>query len=304
MFSLLRKKVPISIVVIAYNKEKYIHECIDSILFQETEKEIICIDDCSTDNTYNILQEYAQKYKEMVVYQNNENSGTVFSRYRGLSHCNGKYMMFVDVDDALLPNSLKKLYQEAYGAQTDILEFSTQTDGDDEFKKKLKKPNCVISKTPIQAYADREITNQLWNKLISQKVYKKAFKNMDMTQKQENFSDVVYFLYHFLLNAKTIATTETEGYFYYDKRGMTANLSTLDRLKQYCGFRVTKKELEKTYGKMPELTNTWNYVCNQAVCAFLDLSEEEQKKHMQELYRLMSEKNAKFLIEGHKKLRK
>lgn len=304
MFTFLRKKVPISIVVIAYNREKYIHECMNSILSQEIAKEIICIDDCSTDNTYNILQEYTKKYKEVAVYQNKENSGTVFSRYRGLSLCNGEYMMFVDADDALLSNSLKKLYQEACDAQIDILEFSTQTDGDDEFKKRLKKSNCIISKTPIQAYADKEITNLIPNKFISRNVYKKALENMDMSQKQENFSDVVYFLYHFLLNAKTIATTETEGYFYYDKRGMTANLSTLNRLKQFCGFRVTKNELEKIYGKMPELSNTWNYVCNQAVCTFLELTEEEQEKHMQDLYRLMSEKNAKFLIEGHKKLRK
>lgn len=47
---------------------------------------------------------------------------------------------------------------------------------------------------------------------------------------------------------------------------------------------------------MPELTDAWNYVCNQAVVTFLSLSKEEQEKHKHFLYRLTSEKNANFLI--------
>ena len=304
MYSFLRKKVAISIVVILYNGERYIQQCLDSILTQEIEKEIICIDDCSTDNTYSILQEYAKKHKEIAIYRNNENSGTVFSRYRGLSLCKGKYMLFVDQDDELLPKTLGKLYQEAIDAQADILEFSSQTDGNEEFKKSLKRVNGIISATPIKAYADGKITNMLWNKLISKDVYKKTLAKMKINKELVNYSDAIYFLYQFLLNARIVVTTETEGYFYYDKRGMTANLSTLERLRQHCSFKITKNEIEKVYGKTAELTTIWNGVCNKAVCTFLDLSEEEQEKHIQELYRLMSEKNVKFLIEGIKKLRK
>lgn len=304
MFSLLKKRTLISIVVTSYNREQYIKECIDSILSQDIDKEIICIDDCSTDKTCDILQDYENKYEELSVYQNEKNSGIVFTRYQGLIRCKGEYMLFVDSDDYLLPNSLNKLYWEAKNNNADILEFSSQTDGSDEFKKALKRPNYIIDITPLEAYSNKQLKNQLWNKLISRKVYKKAIKNMNMEIKHEDFSDVVYFLYHFLINSDRVITTETEGYFYYDKRGMTAHIDTLGRLKQYCGFGITKNELENVYGKIPELTNTWNYVCNQAVCTLLELSEEEQKEHMHQLYRLMSENAAKKLIEGHKQLMK
>jgi hypothetical protein len=144
------------------------------------------------------------------------------------------------------------------------------------------------------------ISNQLWNKLFSKTVYKQVIKYAEPKNNYSNFSDVVYFLIHFLSHAHSFSTSQTIGYFYYDKRGMTANINLINRLKEYCSFSSVKKDLESVYGKLPALTDRWNIVCNQAVVTWLQLSPNDQKKYEYLLYVLMSKKSADKLIPGIK----
>lgn len=303
MFSFLQKKPSISIVVISYNQKEYISECLDSILNQDIDKEIICVDDCSKDGTYELLCEYAEKHNEIKVYQNEKNMGVVHTRYNGLIHCRGKYMMFIDGDDKYLTNALKKLYEEAVNQSVDILEFGIETDGTDKLKKSFKCSKKIIKSDLLEAYKERKILNVLVNKLFSEKVYTKVIKKACPEYEHNNFSEVIYFMIHFLQNAKTFASTETVGYIYYDNRGMTAKLRGVELLKQYCGFATTKNELIQTYGFMDALNEKWNYVCNQAVVALLELSPQEQEENKYLLYELMSEEEAEFLIEGQKRMK-
>lgn len=78
VFTLLKhKSKKISVVIISYNRQEYIRECLDSVISQKIDKEIICIDDCSTDDTYEILKEYERKNDEIKVYQNKQNMGII-----------------------------------------------------------------------------------------------------------------------------------------------------------------------------------------------------------------------------------
>ncbi len=300
MFSFFRgENKKVSIVVIVYNRVSYIKACLDSILSQSIVKEIICIDDFSTDGTYEILEEYALKYSEIKLYRNSENKGTVISRYRGLSHCTGEYMLFVDSDDILLPDTLDKIYDEAVFSKADILEFSAETDGKDSFKKLLDRPNSKITSNILEAYMKNKITNQIWNKLISKKVYKKTLKKLNSDLKQANYADVVYFLYNFFSNAENVVTTKSKGYFYYDNTGMTATMSWLEKYKEYCSFAPTYRELLEVYGHSVNIKNIWNGLCNQAIWAYLHLTPDEQKQYKSMLYEIMSEEGAELLIAGH-----
>ena len=302
MFSIFKKSPCVSVVVIAYNREQYIEECLDSILGQDIEKEIICIDDASTDDTYAILSRYAKEHKEIKVYQNTVNKGTVWARYEGIKHCKGQYLLFIDADDKILPDSLPLLFKEAINKKVDVLEFCAQTDGSEEFQKALVRDSLHIQGDVLQAYKDHAISNQLWNKLFSQSVYKQVVKYGEPKNEYSNFSDVVYFLIHFLFYANSFSTSSTFGYFYYDNRGMTATISEIDRLKEYCGFGIVKRDLEDIYGKMPALTDRWNIVCNQAIVTWCKLPEQDQKKYKHLLLTLMSQKAMDKLIPGIQEL--
>lgn len=286
----------ISFLVISYNQERYVEECIDSILDQNIDKEIIITDDYSTDKTFEILQTYQKKHPEIKLFRNKRNLGTVINRYYGLSHAKGDYALFVDADDKLLPQTMPKIYQSAVQNKADILEFSADTNGSEKLKKYLIKSNKVIKNNILKNYSEKKISNELWNKLISKKVYYSALKKMNTYTKQPNYSDVVYFLYHFFLNSENVVQSDIVGYFYYAHRGMTSHLSSIEVLKNYCGFNITKKELEKTYGHIDALEKTYDIVCKQAVSLFIKLDRIDQDRYRPELYKLMPDEKIEEYI--------
>lgn len=100
----------ITILVAVYNTEKYLRECLDSLINQTYKNlQIICIDDASTDGSLNILQEYAQKDNRILVLQNEINSGQSKTRNHGLKYADGDYITFVDSDDFIAPDTFENI---------------------------------------------------------------------------------------------------------------------------------------------------------------------------------------------------
>lgn len=98
----------IDIIMPCYNAAEYIEETIQSVLRQtETEFELICIDDCSMDNTYSILQQLSLQDKRIRVLRNERNSGIAATRNRGIKEGNAEYIAFFDDDDIMPPDRLR-----------------------------------------------------------------------------------------------------------------------------------------------------------------------------------------------------
>jgi len=94
------KKPLVSIVVPFYNVEKYIGQCLDSIINQTYRNiEIICVDDCGQDNSIQIVKEYAKKDKRIKIVRHKNNKGLGGARNTGLENAKGKYIFFIDSDD-------------------------------------------------------------------------------------------------------------------------------------------------------------------------------------------------------------
>ena len=101
----------ISVVVTCYNTSKYIYSCLKSILQQSYGNiEVICVDDCSTDDTKVLVHHMMRKDSRLSWLCTDKNSGLSASRNFGVSHCKGKYVLFVDGDDCLLPGAIARLY--------------------------------------------------------------------------------------------------------------------------------------------------------------------------------------------------
>lgn len=92
----------LSIIIPIYNSEKYLRECLESILCQQelTEYELLCVDDGSTDASSKILEEYESNSHVTVFHQDNLGAGV--ARNNGLSHATGDYIMFLDSDDTMV----------------------------------------------------------------------------------------------------------------------------------------------------------------------------------------------------------
>lgn len=106
----------ISIIIPCYNAEEYIHKCLDSIANQTygiDNLEVICINDASTDSTFDILCQYEQKYPESFLIINNEvNTKQGYARNIGIRYSSSEYIMFVDSDDYVDSTIVEKLYNK------------------------------------------------------------------------------------------------------------------------------------------------------------------------------------------------
>ena len=95
----MNKETKVSVIIPVYNAEKYLRQCLDSVVNQTLRDiEIICVDDGSTDGSIEILREYEQKDSRVkVLCQKNQYAGV--ARNNGLSHASGEYVFFMDSDD-------------------------------------------------------------------------------------------------------------------------------------------------------------------------------------------------------------
>lgn len=118
----------LSIVVPVYNVAKYLPKCLDSLLNQDIgldDYEIIVVNDGSTDASGEIAQDYAGRFSNIVLL-NQENKGLSAARNSGIGSAKGKYIQFVDSDDYLQPNVLKSLVEKMERDSLDILRFNYQ----------------------------------------------------------------------------------------------------------------------------------------------------------------------------------
>lgn len=107
----------VSVLMTAYNREKYIAEAIESVIASTYQNwELIIVDDCSKDKTVEIAKSYEAKEIRIKVYINEKNLGDYPNRNKVASYAKGKYLKYVDADDLIYPHGLEQLvyYMEQF----------------------------------------------------------------------------------------------------------------------------------------------------------------------------------------------
>ena len=159
----------VSVIVPVYNTEKYLPKCLDSLTGQTlSDIEIICINDCSPDNSLAVLQEYAKKDNRIKIIDFKENKGAAVARNAGIDTATGEYIGFVDSDDYVDPDFYEKLYAKAKETSADVVKgnyFYTQGRfinyyinkkiKDDKHCFSMEYCSCIFLKTLLQCYAIR-----------------------------------------------------------------------------------------------------------------------------------------------------
>ena len=113
----------VSVIIPIYNVEKYLPECLDSLLAQTYPHwQAICVNDGSKDNSLQILQQYAAKDKRFSII-NQANQGLSMARNNGLKQAEGEYVYFLDSDDSLHPQCLEAAYSCAEKYQAEMVCF-------------------------------------------------------------------------------------------------------------------------------------------------------------------------------------
>lgn len=111
----------VTIVVPVYNVEKYLRQCIESLVNQDYENvEIILVDDGSKDNSLKICEEFEKKYKNIKLIKQT-NSGVSVARNKGIENANGEWICFVDSDDYMEENMISKMMEQTKKEKFDVL---------------------------------------------------------------------------------------------------------------------------------------------------------------------------------------
>lgn len=178
----------VSVILPVYNVGKYLRQSLDSLINQTLKDiEIICVDDGSTDDSYEILEEYKEKDNRIKVIHK-ENKGTGAARNDGLRLATGECIGFVDPDDWVKPNMFERLYKEIKEKNLDIA--MCMPDGYDE-KNAVNTPFPYFVDANFEHIIDDRVFNWrdlspfqypmcVWNKLYTKKLFDE--NNIDFAQ--------------------------------------------------------------------------------------------------------------------------
>ena len=158
----------LSICVCAYNAQDTLARCLDSLCKQKIEKEIIVVNDGSTDQTPLICEEYAKKYDFVhVLHQSNE--GVASARNAALKAAQGDYITYVDSDDEAVDQAYEKVMKKAQEGY-DIVVYDALRIGQNEAYMKCAK--CAQGEMSMEDYFISEPCP--WNKIVKKEVWQKS----------------------------------------------------------------------------------------------------------------------------------
>ena len=121
-----KNRPEVSVIVPIYNVEQYLAECLDSVLQQPgVDLEVVCIDDCGTDSSIEILDEYRQRDSRIRLVEHSENKGLSAARNTGIENAQGDYVLLLDSDDLLKPDTLALQVAAIRRDQADMVYFHT-----------------------------------------------------------------------------------------------------------------------------------------------------------------------------------
>ena len=214
----------ISIIIAAYNVEKYLPKCLDSVCLQTLKDiEIICINDGSKDKSLDILNEYAQKDSRIKVINQN-NSGVATARNVGLANATGKYVQFIDGDDWVNLNLCEKVYNIAENNNSDIVMFNVAFY--DNKKQQVTKGrfftttvwNNHVDENTAHTYKDCK-TIFYGNLSAANKLYRKSFLDALEVKFPENvrFEDHLFHL-ETIFSAEKVNILDEQLYYYRQNR--------------------------------------------------------------------------------------
>lgn len=243
----MKKPISISIIIPIYNSEKYVKKTMSSIVSQTLKDiEIICINDCSTDDSLKMLKRVQKSDKRIKIINNKKNLGPGISRNLGILKSKGEYIHFLDSDDWLERDACELLYKKAKKENADVVFIRPKI----VFKNKTILDRRLLSNKDVQ---DREIvfkktlTRKVawapWSKLIKKDLLIKnkiKFPNIHIAEDMQFSCEVIH-------STKKISQVKKYLYNYYIRDGSLMSFSHPERrIKNYLkSIKLMKKFLNK-----------------------------------------------------------
>lgn len=242
------KNLLFSILVPVYNVEKYIRECLNSLVDQGIDNyEIVLTDDGSTDSSGEICEEYKEKYPDLIRVFHKENEGLLLTRRSGIRNARGEYLVFVDSDDFIETNTIRKFSDIAKQFDPDmIVYYGDRYDGRNylKFRETLYKDSRLICEDEKEEYYRATITHRISNGMCG-KVVRRSI--VDIENEYEDYKYVS--VGEDLLQSLPLITTAKRIYFLndilYHYRINPNSVGRVFDYKRYDSMRSVEVELSR-----------------------------------------------------------
>ena len=246
----------VSVIIPVYNVEDYLSQCLNSVINQTLKEiEIICINDCSTDNSLNILREFALKDTRIKIIDLKQNKGVSTARNVGLDLAKGEYIYLIDSDDWLDDNYLETMVKKIEEVNSNILINANFVNEYTDKQKKLYSKFDFL-KNNFEIF-NSKIVQRFFPPVIWTRLYKRAY----IEQYRFRFPQVkcgaedIYFAYacdlmqeqsyifkgpyhHYFQHSSSAMHKKERGYYYFESFKLLYNFLTkqnvnLDNIKLF-----------------------------------------------------------------------
>ena len=276
----------ISVIIPVYNVEDYIGKCLDSIVNQTLGIEsiqVIVVNDCTPDNSMNIVKDYAEKYPSIEIVEHETNQGQGPARNTGLEHATADYITFVDSDDFISENTYEECLEkfEEYHCDFVIYEYEYYSASGKKYPRNPSGELFLRDRLIEDLSQNPEI---IFSTSTCNRVYSRNFIPI-LNFTNTVFEDVLVAI-NALFHAKKIFVTNKAKYYY--RKRETSNKSTMDnylvKKESYFDHILIDLEIYNLLKEYPEYKELINWFNARSSFPFLhemvkrdDFSHEERK---------------------------
>ena len=288
--------IKISYILPCYNVGRFITDTLGSLYAQgmpEDEFEVICVNDCSTDDTHDRIAAFAEDHANLILLDQPRNMYSGAARNRGLDVAKGEYIWFVDSDDLAIPGVAPKLLEQACAGNLDILLFNYK-EFPDGHPEEAKPARAIFRETEVMdggtfvhtVFKDRLTRlSLLWLRLFRRGLieeYKIRFPDLYISQDCP-------FAWETLLLARRVKAIPDRCYLYRSSAGsITANKNTAKKAAVWSfQFPYELERVKKTVeGKVPAgivqgIDRSIRHEVNQFAKRYVQLPEKEKTPYFQ-----------------------
>ena len=285
-----------SFILPCYNIGRYIGGCLDSIYAQdipEDEFEVLCVNDCSTDNTRDIILSYAAKHPNLTLIDHTENLTAGGARNTGIEASKGEYIWFVDPDDAIKPDCLRELYDKAKETDVNVLFFNY--DDADENLQVLREdhtyPDSIICSGQefILKYFKNKFSTFgiIWREIYHAVFLRETGIRYPIMRKAQD----VVFLWKVMLRAERVCSI-SKAYYTYRSNPYSVTKHETDAKVAFSDRILRAAEIVrmlKGNGVLPDLRKDMlrsaRWCANSNLELISQMSKDERKRYYAEMFR-------------------
>ena len=288
----------VSIIIPAYNVDKYLEECVRSLLYQTyTNYEVIIIDDGSTDNTYDIGKRLTIESAKVKLFHQ-ENQGVSIARNIGMQKANGEFVVFVDADDIAAPQYIETLVACVKKSDMGMVGFTSERE-EIATKVSMNTEDICASDMMESILCGTNYDGYLWNKIFQRKIIEN--NNLKFQKNIVVWEDLLFVL-QYLKNCNKVTLASEKLYYYRYREGSAVNNARLDKYRSK--FEVMEKIKEQKFSYTEQSRKKTSFLYFETMFSYLNqiLIRENKSNKLDEILsrvdvvELLKQKNIKLIL--------